>query len=415
MKKFIGRKLAGAILAASLLWAPSFGVVDAAAMPDKTITAETERVLSDLPMMLGYPMNEDIKLEGFYKWYIKSGLSKLAMNNAGSPYDVPHGAFQMMKLEREVMDFFAPFYGFTKDEAWGLISNGGTDGNNHGIYFGAKSLQSETGQLPVVYVSEESHYSNKRLADLQNLEVRLIKCNEWGDMIPEDFEEKLDPERPALVVYSIGTTFKGGVDDQATLNKVLEKVKPVAVYRHVDAALFGGYLPFTEYKGMVDRRVQPFDSIAISGHKFFGVDSPCGLFFTTKKTLEKQKGYNPGYLATDMPMISCSRSTLNPMKFYWIVKEMGEEGFREQAASIMENTKYLKARMDEMGWPAWLRESSNTVFFKQPSEHIMHKYTLAPEFDERFGGKLAHVVVMQHCDRKLLDEFLKDLAAEMKK
>lgn len=92
------------------------------------------------------------------------------------------------------------------------------------------------------YVSEESHYSNLRLADLQKLEVRLIKCDEWGDMIPEDFEAQLDPERPALVVYSMGTTFKGGIDNQATLNKVLEKVKPVAVYRHIDAALFGGKL-----------------------------------------------------------------------------------------------------------------------------------------------------------------------------
>lgn len=92
------------------------------------------------------------------------------------------------------------------------------------------------------YISEESHYSNLPLADLQKLEVRLIKGDEWVDMIPEDFEAQLDPERPALVVYSIGTTFKGGIDNQATLNKVLKKVKPVAFYRHIDAALFGGKL-----------------------------------------------------------------------------------------------------------------------------------------------------------------------------
>ena len=97
MKKIAAKKLAGAMLAAALLWAPSFGTVDAAVMPDKTITAETDRVLSSLPKMLGYPMNEDIKLEGFYKWYMKNGLKKLAMNNAGSPYDEPYGAYQMMK------------------------------------------------------------------------------------------------------------------------------------------------------------------------------------------------------------------------------------------------------------------------------------------------------------------------------
>lgn len=48
-EKIAAKKLAGAMLAAALLWAPSFGTVDAAVMPDKTITAETDRVLSSLP------------------------------------------------------------------------------------------------------------------------------------------------------------------------------------------------------------------------------------------------------------------------------------------------------------------------------------------------------------------------------
>ena len=42
----------------------------------------------------------------------------------------------------------------------------------------------------------------------------------------------------------------------------------------------------------------------------------------------------------------------------------------------------------------------------------MEKYYLAPDHDDRFGGDLAHVVVMQNASRELIDELVADLAAE---
>lgn len=123
--------------------------------------------------------------------------------------------------------------------------------NNHGIYFGANDLYNRTGKMPIVYVSDEAHYSNMRLCDLQNLEVKLIKSDPMGRMIPEELEAALDTTRPALMVYAMGSTFKGAIDDIEALNAVLAKHPEMAVYRHVDAALFGGYLPFTEHRKMV--------------------------------------------------------------------------------------------------------------------------------------------------------------------
>ena len=43
-----------------------------------------------------------------------------------------------------------------------------------------------------------------RLAELQQLEVRLIPTDEMGRMIPEELGKALDPQRPALIVYSMG-------------------------------------------------------------------------------------------------------------------------------------------------------------------------------------------------------------------
>jgi len=364
---------------------------------------------------LGYPVNQDIRLAGFYEWYAETGIARAMLNNAGDPNDITanHGA---LDVEQAVLRFFAPRYGFDPGNFWGLVTASGTDGNNHGIYFGRHFLESKTGKKPILYVSTESHYSNMRLGELQQLETRLIPTDEMGRMVPEELRKAMDPGSPALVVFSMGTTFKGAIDDQAALNAVIDEVAPPAVYRHVDAALFGGYLPFTDHADAVDRRACGFDSIAVSGHKFFGIDEPCGLFFTTKDVMAEQNPYEISYLNGSMPMINCSRAALNPLKFYWIIQTVGADGLRAQACGMLENAAYLKAKLDEIGWPCWISdERSNTVFFAKPCDEIMEKYSLAPDFDPRFGGDLAHVVVMQNATKDLLDRFVEDLKARQRR
>lgn len=317
-------------------------------------------------------------------------------------------------FEKEVIEFFAPLYGFDKDDVWGLVTHSGTDGNNHGIYFGAKYLYNKTGKMPIVYVSDEAHYSNLRLCDLQNLEVKLIKSDDMGRMIPEELEKALDPSRPILMVYAMGSTFKGAIDDMDALNAVLDKYPDATIFRHVDAALFGGYLPFTQYKEMVDQQKMRFDAIAISGHKFFGIDSPCGLFLCTRETYDNQNNFNVTYLNGNMKMINCSRDAVQPLKFWWLIQTVGYDKWSQQANAMMECTAYLQQELTRIGWPCWQNEFSNTVFFKRPSAELCSKYNLALGYDERFGGELAHVVVMQHVTKEKIDGFIQALEAEKK-
>ncbi|MBQ3423909.1 MAG: aminotransferase class V-fold PLP-dependent enzyme, partial [Clostridia bacterium] len=332
-------------------------------------------------------------------------------NTACDPVNTTDPSLNALDCEREVLDSFAPMYGFDLQDLWGIVTFSGTDGNNHGLYFGSKYLEKLTRQKPVVYVSDAAHYSNMRLADLQNLDLVLVPADEHGRMDPAAFEALLVKDRPALMVYAVGTTFKGGIDDQEALNAVLARYPDIAVYRHVDAALFGGFLPWTDYRGAVDRRVQPFDSIAISGHKFFGMDEPAGLFMTTMAVRDNQNPYSVTYLNGDMPMINCSRSAIAPLKFWWIIRHVGVEGFAEQANGMLDRAAWLKDALDGLGWPAWLEPMSNTVYFERPPEEIAEKYMLAPDYDERLGGELSHIVVMQHVTQEGLQGFLDDLAA----
>lgn len=368
--------------------------------------------LAERSMTLGYPGNNDIRLEEFYRWYTGNNLESMIINNAGDPFEEGDHTLSSLDFEREVIQYFAPKYGFDGNDLWGIVTMSGTDGNNHGIYFGVNYLKRKTGKMPVVYVSDEAHYSNYRLCDLQHLEVRLVKSDSMGRMVPDSLEKVLDPTRPCLIVYAMGSTFKGAIDDQKALDDVLARHEGMAVYRHVDAALFGGYLPFTEYKDLVDRKKTGFDSISVSGHKFFGIDSPCGLFITTRDVYDNQSTYDISYLNANMRMINCSRSGIEPLKFWWLMKTVGDEGWTEQAARIFENTRYLKSELKRIGWPYWNNEYSNTVIFRRPSAKVVRKYNLACGEDAAFGGKLSHVVVMQHVTKDSIDRLIADLRNE---
>lgn len=368
--------------------------------------------LAERSMTLGYPGNNDIRLEEFFRWYTGNNLESMIINNAGGPFEEGDHTLSSLDFEREVIQYFAPKYGFDGNDLWGIVTMSGTDGNNHGIYFGVNYLKRKTGKMPVVYVSDEAHYSNYRLCDLQHLEVRLVKSDSMGRMVPDSLEKVLDPTRPCLIVYAMGSTFKGAIDDQKALDDVLARHEGMAVYRHVDAALFGGYLPFTEYKDLVDRRKTGFDSISVSGHKFFGIDSPCGLFITTRDVYDNQSTYDISYLNANMRMINCSRSGIEPLKFWWLMKTVGDEGWTEQAARIFENTRYLKSELKRIGWPYWNNEYSNTVIFRRPSAKVVRKYNLACGEDAAFGGKLSHVVVMQHVTKDSIDRLIADLRNE---
>lgn len=359
----------------------------------------------------GYPVNMNIRLQEFYDWYLANDLDAVGLNEVGNPFGEDSALLGAFQFERDVVSFFAGLYEMPADNIWGIVTNSGTDGNNHGIYFGVNYLKNKTGVLPVMYVSDEAHYSNPRIADLQHIELRLVKSDPMGRMIPEEFEKALDTTRPAIVVYAMGSTFKGAIDDMDALNAVLDKYPQMPSYVHVDAALFGGYLPFTEHKDLVNYNLHRFNSIAISGHKFFGMDDPAGVFLTTKEVYDGQSQFKVAYLNEDMKMINCSRSAIDVLKFWWLIKKVGSEQWSKDAPEMLANTAYFKEQLDRIGWPCWVNDYSNTIFFKRPNQDICKKYMLANNYDEQFGGDLSHIVVMQHVTPPVIDRFIADLLA----
>ena len=361
---------------------------------------------------VGYPVNQEPNLMEFYQWYVDNKLPEISLNNVGNPMATESGlSLNSHEFEKEVVEYFVPFYGFNKSDYWGFVTDSGTDGNNHGIYFGRKNLQQKSKLEPIIYVSEEAHYSIKKLADVQNTELRMIKSNMMGSMDLNDFSKKLETKRPALIVVALGTTFKGGVDDQKGILKILKEKKHPAYYIHLDAALFGGFLPFLKEKSakhLVNHEEMQFDSIAVSGHKFFGFDNPMGLFITTKNVFDNINPFRVEYLNQAVPTITCSRSAIASLKFWWKINTLKKDRFETQAEEMIANTEYLESRLKNSGFKAWRNNFSNTVFFEKPDQKVVEKYNLATELSKELGP-LAHVVVMQHVDKPVIDQFINDM------
>ncbi|MCK5705466.1 MAG: hypothetical protein KAI29_30160, partial [Cyclobacteriaceae bacterium] len=378
-------------------------------------------------LFLGYPLNMNTPPEKFFTWrnqLRKVGIGDFAFNNVGNPYTHSSIPYNTHDFEKELIVNFGKIYGFSPSDTWGFLTHSGTDSNMHGMYMGRTILKKLTGEVPKCYFTREAHYSIQILGDLLGLETVFVNTLPDASMDIEDLSLKLSehPNHPALVVATIGTTFKGAIDHVDQIQNVL---KGHESYLHLDAALFGGYLPHTSGASEVLHKLENnpsevrYDSIAISCHKFFGFPSPAGLFITTQSNFDKfnvpySRIHNPEYIGHVPGTITCSRDAVKPAEFYFFSTPAAIARQAKDAQAVLHNTEYL---MDQMKThfahllPTRSSKLSNTIYFKNPGKQIVEKYSLATMHMEANGEKqdFAHVVVMPHVTQNVLSEFLTDL------
>lgn len=393
--------------------------------------AEKKRLASLKNLFLGYPVNMNTPPEEFFSWrqqLQEVGIGTFAYNNVGNPYKHGPIPYNTHDFERELIVRFGKLFAFSPSNTWGFLSHSGTDSNMHGMYMGRTLLKGRTGVIPKAYFTKEAHYSVQILRDLLGLETVLVETLADGGMNPDDLRQKLpeNSDRPALVVATIGTTFKGAVDQ---LDRIQEVLKDYSSYLHLDAALFGGYLPYTSHAGEVlhqsknNPKVKRYDSIAVSCHKFFGFPSPAGLFITTEKNFNEfnelyNQVHSPEYIGHVPGTITCSRDAVKPAEFYFFSTPSAMTKQAEDARSILQHTAYLTEQMQTHLphlQPKRANELSNTIYFKKPRDWIVKKYSLATMQLEVNQTKqdYAHVVVMPHVNQKVLIEFLMDLEKDL--
>lgn len=193
----------------------------------------------------------------------------------------------------------------------------------------------------VIYTSEESHYSNAKNASFAGIgrnNMRFIKADSVGRMIPEKLEEQIladitDGFVPTYVNATAGTTVLGAFDPIDEIADITEKYK---IWLHVDGAYCGSVIFSDNYRHLV-KGVERSNSFSYNAHKMLGTPLTCSIILVNdKKHLHDSFSNDADYLyQTDgddfnlgKTSFQCGRRN-DALKFWTLWKSVGTNGLKQ--------------------------------------------------------------------------------------
>lgn len=346
---------------------------------------------------LGYPCAFDIK----YK--VLAPFLSYSQNNIGDPFEEGSYRLNSHEFEREVLEFFAGLTNAPKNDWWGYVTNGGTEGNLYGMY-----LAREIFPKGIVYFSQDSHYSVAKNLHFLGMEAIMVRSQSNGEMDYEDLQDaiRIRRERTPIIFANIGTTMKEGRDDLRTIRSILDDMAIERRYIHSDAALCGGYAAFLEPRPAWDFS-DGADSISISGHKFFASPIPCGIVLARKGHVDRI-AHDVSYIGSRDTTISGSRDGFTSILLWHAIKSLGVEGMKKRLQEAMSTADYAQEKMKAAGINAKRNAGALTVVIPRPSENVCRKWQLAT------SGDISHVICRPHVTREQIDALVADMTASDK-
>ena len=340
---------------------------------------------------VGYPCNQNFDYSALLPFL------SYCPNNVGDPFHDSNFRSNTHEMEREVVGLFADMMHLSRDDAWGYVTSGGTEGNMYGLYIGREMFPDG-----VVYFSQDTHYSVVKILRVLKSRNIMIKSQDSGEIDYEDLYEtiRINRDSPVIFIANIGTTMKGAVDDVSRVRKILDDLVITNFYIHADAALSGMVLPFVD-------EPQPygfdagFDSVAVSGHKMIGSPMPCGVALT-KREYVGRIARSIEYVGVLDTTLTGSRNAITPLMLWYAFEQHGLDGFREIVGECISVAEYAVSRFNDSGIPAWRNRNSVTVVFPRPSEEVIRRWQLAPYED------IAHLIAMPHVTREIIDRVVDD-------
>lgn len=311
--------------------------------------------------------------------------------------------------------------------------------------------QKENAFSPVVFYSEDTHYSNIRA--MQTIGIPTFysvgnekypgKCplpdsgGDWPPEVPSEggalgpgsvdiaaLAELVDfftaKGHPVYIVLNYSSTFKGSYDDVKLIGETLMPIlKKNNMYErmillengrtelrkgfwiHIDGALGAAYMPFIEMAvenglqdGMepapkFDFRLNFVSSIVTSGHKWIGAPIPCGVYLTRNKYRMKHPCGTPTYVGSPDTTFAGSRSSLSCVVLWTYISTHSYNDQVKKVLHCLDLTKYAYTKLKK------LEEDLGKDLWVTHS----HKYSLCVLFH-----KPCHEIVSKYvlCCEKLL-------------
>jgi histidine decarboxylase len=145
---------------------------------------------------------------------------------------------------------------------------------------------------------------------------------------------------------------------------------------------------------------KPIGSVTISGHKFLGCPSPCGVVITRLKYINALSR-DVGIIASRDATITGSRCGHTPIFLWYALKKRGLIGLKNEVHKCIMNARYLFDQLRDAGIGAMLNEFSNIVVFERPLDDDFNR-----SWNLACNGNIAHAVVLQHVSVQMLDTFV---------
>jgi sulfinoalanine decarboxylase len=269
-------------------------------------------------------------------------LLAVMLNNSMYTYKV---AGPQVGIEQEIIRQSCDLIGYGS-KSNGTFPTGGSMSNYMALVMGRDAkdplcrLNGMSKPL-IIYTSEECHYSNAKNASFAGIgknNIRYIKADSKGRMIPDKLEEQIieDLENgltPAYVNATAGTTVLGAFDP---LNEIADITEKYNIWLHVDGAYCGSVIFSERYKHLVEG-VERSNSFSYNAHKMLGTPLTCSILLVNdKKHLHDSFSNDADYLyQTDgddfnlgKTSFQCGRRN-DALKFWTLWKSVGSIGLKK--------------------------------------------------------------------------------------
>lgn len=359
-----------------------------------TLQQMLDYIANKTKYFLGYPVSKDFDFTELLPFL------QYPVNNLGDPFVDSTYAVDTREMEKEVVAFFAELFRAPQDDWWGYVTNGGSEGNLYGLY-----LARELFPKAMVYYSESTHYSVHKNIHLLNMPSIVIRAQANGEMDYEDLRNTIQMNRhmPVIILANIGTTMTEARDDVSKIKAILKDLAVKQHYIHADGALSGSYCAFLDPRPAFDFE-DGVDSIAVSGHKFFGSPMPCGVV-VARKSYRDRIARSIAYIGSVDTTITGSRNGHSPLFLWYTIKTLGVEGLKARAMHSLQVAAYTEAKLKAHQIQAWRNTNAITVVLPAVANAVKEKWQLASE------AGFTHIICMPNVTTQQIDELIADIIA----
>jgi histidine decarboxylase len=278
-----------------------------------------------------------------------------------------------------------------------------------GVSFGYERLKARGYKHILCVYNEVSHYSIPKAFKLAapDCNTVTVEVNDLNAMKLSKVEEVLRSARTLgvdaiLMCCTLGTTFWGGADDIRGLRSLMHEngYSGNSAYIHVDGAFGGGF--WRDDKQLPQYQIgKDFDSISVSGHKWYG-GFIAGSFLATKKGEAASSGKSVEYVDMVDKFISGSRSGAPAV--LWLAR-FKQFDWPAELQRCYGNRDFLTKELRSLG----LKVGGQYIncLMPRPSAETAEKWQLMCVGDE------AQVLLLPHVSRSVLEEFLEDIKKDV--